>query len=158
MAEYYYQDAAGQLRGPSTLQVLFALKELGLLTAQTLVQEGVSGVPFPFADLEPKVVAVKPQPLPMALSITSAPIRSVDRWGGMARTYFTLAQIYCFFAAIRIVWRMFFATVELAGHSSTIEHWLTIIFMLNFALFEFCFYGSLFFVFAFVKRRGLRTD
>jgi hypothetical protein len=155
MAEYYYHDGQGQWRGPSTLPVLLALKESALLTSQTLIRDGIDGAPFPLADLEPTVVAVKPQALPKNSSIARKPTRTVDRWGYIARTYFTLAQIYCFISAVSLLWRLGIATFALSTNYEKVEHWIAISMALGRGLLEFCFYASLFFVFAFVKRRGL---
>lgn len=158
MADYYYQDAQGQLRGPSTLPVLLALKELGLITAQTLVQDGSDGFPFPFSDLEPKTVAVKTQTLPTPLPVASFNIPTVDRWGCIARTYFTLAQCACFVAAVLFPIQTMMQFPDYAGRPDDLRRCLGLVFLAFACLLEFSFFSALFFVFAYVKRRGLGTD
>jgi hypothetical protein len=107
--------------------------------------------------LEPKPITVEAQPLPTPSPRTSASIPTVDRWGIIARTYFTLAQLYCCFAAIRVLWLLGFAAVELRNSPATVEHWVALSVLIGLGILEFSFYGSLFFVFAFVKRKGLRA-
>ena len=155
MDGYYYEDVQGQLRGPTTLQVLFVLKTLGLITSETLVQQGVEGTSTPLHHLEPKPIQPNSISSSVATGIASVSPRTVNRWGCIARTYFTLAQFACLLAALLVPFQTLANIAENVSRADELRQWVAYLFIFIAWILDISFFASLFFVFEHVKRRGL---
>lgn len=162
MEQFYYRDSLGQLRGPCTRDVLMALWKLELIQQETQIQEGLAGQPFLFAKILPELPpSIKHAPI--SEGIFTSYQSTKDRWGLIASIYFLNAQIACLFAAILtpllsvIEFKAFF--LDRFPSDTTAPVWIIAYVVLAVGcILEFCFFGALYFVFAYIKKRGLNPD
>ncbi len=157
MEQYYYRDSLGQLRGPCTVDVLMALWKLELIQQETQIQEGLTGQPFSFAKILPDLPPPVKHP-PVSEGITTLYHSRTDRWGLIASIYFLNAQIVCLFSAVFVPLKTVMTLKSLSSNSAEVADWLTYVFLTTICVLEFSFFGALYFVFAYVKKRGLNPD